>query len=45
MSYRNRDCEFFLKDILEASNNIFEHTRNYSCEDFIADKKTIDAVF
>ncbi len=44
MNYRNRDYKLFLKDILEACNNILEHTKNYSCEDFFADKKTIDAV-
>lgn len=44
MSYKKRDSKLFLEDILDASNNILAYTKNYKCEDFFADKRTIDAV-
>ena len=35
---------FYLEDIEEAINNIFEYTEGYQIEDFLKDKKTVDAV-
>ena len=39
-----RDYKLFLEDMLEAVERIEEYTEGYSFEDFINDKKTIDAV-
>ncbi|HHI00585.1 DUF86 domain-containing protein [Thermococcus aggregans] len=39
-----RDYRLFLEDMLEAVERIEEYTKGYSFEDFINDRKTIDAV-
>ena len=39
-----QDHRLFLEDMLEAVERIEEYTKGYSFEDFINDKKTIDAV-
>nr|WP_240910646.1 HepT-like ribonuclease domain-containing protein [Thermococcus sp. MV11] len=39
-----RDPCLFLNDILEAIFRIEEYTEGYEFEDFIRDRKTVDAV-
>jgi uncharacterized protein with HEPN domain len=38
-----RDTFFLLGDMLEAANNIFSYTSDLNYEQFVSDKKTIDA--
>jgi len=44
MSKGFRDVKVFISDILEAINSIEEYTNNIGYKDFLADKKTRDAV-
>jgi uncharacterized protein with HEPN domain len=39
-----RDLDLLLEDILECCQRIKEYTKDYSFDDFIKDKKTMDAV-
>jgi uncharacterized protein with HEPN domain len=39
-----RDLDLLLEDILECCQRIKEYTKDYSFDDFINDKKTMDAV-
>ena len=39
-----RDLELLLNDILESCENIKNYTNGFNFEDFVNDKKTIDAV-
>jgi uncharacterized protein with HEPN domain len=41
---KKRDIRLFLMDIIEAIENIMEYTHGMDYEDFIKDKKTMDAV-
>jgi uncharacterized protein with HEPN domain len=39
-----RDLKLLLQDIQECSQRIQEYTKGYSYEDFVNDRKTVDAV-
>ena len=39
-----RDLKLLLQDIQECSQRIHEYTKGYSYEDFVKDRKTVDAV-
>lgn len=39
-----RDSDLLISDMIECCSNIFEYTSGMSFDDFINDKKTIDAV-
>lgn len=39
-----RDWKLYIEDILESINLIEEYTKNYTFDDFVKDRKTIDAV-
>ncbi len=39
-----RDLKLLLEDIKECSQRIQEYTKGYSYEDFVNDRKTVDAV-
>lgn len=39
-----RNWKLYIEDILESINLIDEYTKNYTFDDFVKDRKTIDAV-
>lgn len=39
-----RDTALLLNDIVEAIQSIYQYVERYSFDQFIADKKTVDAV-
>jgi len=39
-----RDFRVYLDDILESIRNIEEYTRGFTFEEFVKDRKTVDAV-
>ena len=40
----SREYRLFLQDMRKASEKILRYTRGFSCEQFLADEKTFDAV-
>jgi uncharacterized protein with HEPN domain len=39
-----RDFRVYVEDVIDAINSIEEYTRGLTCERFVKDKKTVDAV-